>query len=87
METACKVDSGKPAVLIGTGATHSTPMYNVYSLLVYALNAHDVRSVVIGGEIVMQDRVMLTMNKPEILGKAHEYQRKISASLFEQPAV
>jgi hypothetical protein len=43
--------------------------------------------VVIGGEIVMQDRVMLTMNKPEILEKAHEYQRKVSASLFEQPAV
>ena len=83
------LEEGKLAdlVLIGTGATHSTPMYNVYSLLVYALNAHDVRTVVIGGEIVMQDRVMLTMNKPEILEKAHEYQRKVSASLFEQPAV
>jgi 5-methylthioadenosine/S-adenosylhomocysteine deaminase len=83
------LEEGKLAdlVLIGTGATHSTPMYNVYSLLVYALNAHDVRTVVIGGEIVMQDRIMLTMNKPEILEKAHEYQRKISASLFEQPAV
>jgi 5-methylthioadenosine/S-adenosylhomocysteine deaminase len=83
------LEEGKLAdlVLIGTGATHSTPMYNVYSLLVYALNAHDVRTVVIGGEIVMQDRVMLTMNKPEILEKAHEFQRKVSASLFEQPAV
>ena len=83
------LEEGKLAdlVLIGTGATHSTPMYNVYSLLVYALNAHDVRTVVISGEIVMQDRVMLTMNKPEILEKAHEYQRKVSASLFEQPAV
>ena len=83
------LEEGKLAdlILIGTGATHSTPMYNVYSLLVYALNAHDVRTVVIGGEIVMQDRVMLTMNKPEILEKAHEYQRKVSASLFEQPAV
>jgi 5-methylthioadenosine/S-adenosylhomocysteine deaminase len=83
------LEEGKLAdlILIGTGATHSTPMYNVYSLLVYALNAHDVRTVVIGGEIVMQDRVMLTMNKPEILEKAHEFQRKVSASLFEQPAV
>jgi len=83
------LEEGKQAdlILIGTGATHSTPMYNVYSLLVYALNAHDVRTVVIAGEIVMQDRVMLTMNKPEILEKAHEYQRKVSSSLFEQPAI
>jgi 5-methylthioadenosine/S-adenosylhomocysteine deaminase len=83
------LEVGKQAdiVLIGTGATHATPMYNVYSQLVYALNAHDVRSVVIAGKIVMEDRVMLTMDKPEILAKAHEYQRKISASLVEARAI
>ncbi|MFY9530948.1 MAG: amidohydrolase [Candidatus Acidiferrales bacterium] len=83
------LEEGKQAdlVLIGTGATHSTPMYNAYSQLVYALNAHDVRTVVIAGKIVMEDRVMMTMDKPEILAKAHEYQRKVAASLFESPAV
>jgi len=83
------LEVGKQAdiVLIGTGATHATPMYNVYSQLVYALNAHDVRSVVIAGKIVMEDRVMLTMDKPQILAKAHEYQRKISASLVEARAI
>jgi len=83
------LEVGKQAdiVLIGTGATHATPMYNVYSQLVYALNAHDVRSVVIAGKIVMEDRVMLTMDKPEILAKAHEYQRKISASLVEAKVI
>jgi hypothetical protein len=30
---------------------------------------------------------MMTMDKPEILAKAHEYQRKVAASLFESPAV
>jgi 5-methylthioadenosine/S-adenosylhomocysteine deaminase len=83
------LEVGKQAdiVLIGTGATHATPMYNVYSQLVYALNAHDVRSVVIAGKIVMEDRVMFTMDKPQILAKAHEYQRKISASLVEARAI
>jgi len=83
------LEVGKQAdiVLIGTGATHATPMYNVYSQLVYALNAHDVRSVVIAGKIVMEDRVMLTMDKPQILAKAHEFQRKISASLVEARAI
>ncbi len=83
------LEIGKQAdlVLIGTGATHSTPMYNVYSQLVYALNAHDVRTVVIAGKIVMEDRVMVTMNKPEILAKAHQYQRKVTASLIAPPAI
>jgi 5-methylthioadenosine/S-adenosylhomocysteine deaminase len=83
------LEVGKQAdiVLIGTGATHATPMYNVYSQLVYALNAHDVRSVVIAGKIVMEDRVMFTMDKPAILARAHEYQRKISASLIEARAI
>ena len=79
------LEAGKQAdlVLIGTGATHSTPMYNVYSQLVYALNAHDVRTVVIAGKMVMEDRVMMTMDKPGILAKAHEYQQKVAASLQE----
>jgi 5-methylthioadenosine/S-adenosylhomocysteine deaminase len=83
------LEAGKQAdiVLIGTGATHSTPMYNVYSQLVYALNAHDVRTVVIAGKIVMEDRVMLTMDKPAILAKAHEYQRKVADSLIEAPPI
>jgi 5-methylthioadenosine/S-adenosylhomocysteine deaminase len=83
------LEVGKQAdiVLIGTGATHSTPMYNVYSQLVYALNAHDVLTVVIAGKIVMEVRVMYTMDKPAILAKAHEYQRKVAASLIEPPLV
>jgi 5-methylthioadenosine/S-adenosylhomocysteine deaminase len=83
------LEPGKQAdlILIGTGATHSTPMYNVYSQLVYALNAHDVRTAVIAGKIVMEDRVMMTMDKPAILEKAHEYQRKVAASLIEAPAI
>jgi len=79
------LEVGKKAdlILINTNATHSTPMYNVYSLLVYALNAHDVRTVVINGKVVMDGRVMNTMDKPGILAKAHEFQRKISESLAE----
>jgi 5-methylthioadenosine/S-adenosylhomocysteine deaminase len=83
------LEAGKQAdiVLIGTGATHSTPMYNVYSQLVYALNAHDVLTVVIAGKIVMEVRAMMTMDKPAILAKAHEYQRKVAASLIDAPVI
>jgi 5-methylthioadenosine/S-adenosylhomocysteine deaminase len=83
------LEEGKQAdlILINTNATHSTPMYSVYSQLVYALNAHDVRTVVIAGQIVMEGRVMMTMDKPQILAKAHEYQRKVADSLIEPPAI
>ena len=57
------------------------PMYNVYSSLVYAQKAADVRTVVINGKIVVEDRRMLTLNKPEILAKAEEYKKKVEASL------
>ena len=83
------IEAGKEAdlILIGTGATHSTPMYNVYSQLVYALNAHDVRTAIVAGRVVMENRVCLTLDKPAILEKAHEYQRKVAASLINAPVV
>lgn len=83
------IEVGKQAdlILIGTGATHSTPMYNVYSQLVYALNAHDVRTAIIAGCVVMENRVCLTLDKPAILEKAHQYQRKVAASLIGAPLV
>lgn len=56
-------------------------MYDVYSEIVYALKASDVRTVVIAGKIVMKERQMLTLNEEEILAKAQEYKAKIAASI------
>ena len=77
------LEPGKKAdlILADTSAPHATPMYNVYSQLVYALKASDVRTVVIAGKIVMEDRQMLTLNEPEILAKAREYQKQVAESL------
>lgn len=58
-----------------------------YSQLVYALNEHDVLTVVIAGKVVMALRVMMTMDKPGTLAKTHEYQRKVAASLIAAPAI
>jgi 5-methylthioadenosine/S-adenosylhomocysteine deaminase len=82
-KTIGSLETGKKAdlIIINTGAPHATPMYDVYSELVYALKASDVRTVVIAGKIVMKDRQMLTLDGKEILAKAQEYKAKISASL------
>jgi 5-methylthioadenosine/S-adenosylhomocysteine deaminase len=81
------LEAGKKAdlILVDTTAPHAAPMYNVYSQLVYALKATDVRTVVIGGKIVMEDRRMLTLDEPAILAKANEYRKQIEKSL-ESPA-
>jgi 5-methylthioadenosine/S-adenosylhomocysteine deaminase len=77
------LEAGKKAdlILVDTTAPHATPIYNVYSQLVYALKATDVRTVVIGGKIVMEDRRMLTLDETVILAKANEYKREIEKSL------
>ena len=82
------LEPGKKADLIAidTTAPHATPMFNVYSQLVYALKASDVKTVVIGGKIIMDDRRMLTLDEKEILAKAVEYGRKIEASLVSTTA-
>jgi 5-methylthioadenosine/S-adenosylhomocysteine deaminase len=77
------LETGKKAdvILIRTNAPHATPMYNVYSQLVYALNASDVDTTIVGGKIVMEHRRMLTLNEAQILTKAREYAKKVETSL------
>jgi 5-methylthioadenosine/S-adenosylhomocysteine deaminase len=82
------LEPGKKAdlILVDTSAPHATPMYNVYSQLVYALKANDVRTVIIAGKIVMEDRQLTTLNEPEILVKARAYQIQVAASLAKSAA-
>ena len=77
------LEAGKKAdlIIVDTNAPHATPMYNVYSEIVFALKATDVRTVIIAGRPIMEERKMLTLNEEEILQRAKEYQKKILASL------
>ena len=77
------IETGKKAdlILVDTNAPHATPMYDVYSQLVYALKAPDVRTTIVAGKLVMEDRRMLTLDENEILTKAREYKARIDASL------
>ena len=76
------LEVGKKAdlIVVDTSAAHATPMYDVYSAIVYSLKSSDVRTTVIGGKVVMEDRRMLTLDEPAILAKAAEYSKQISAS-------
>lgn len=77
------LEPGKRAdiVIVDLGGFHQLPLYNVYSHLVYATKASDVRTVFINGKMVMLDRRLLTLNESAIKKDANAYRRKIIDSL------
>lgn len=77
------IEAGKLAdiVIVDIDGLHQTPMYNIYSHLVYATKSSDVRTVIINGRIVMRDRRLLTLNENAIKIDANTYRKKIIESL------
>ena len=77
------LEAGKLAdfVLVNTNELHLTPLYNVYSHLVYAAKAADVRTVVINGRVVMRDLRLLTLDEAAIKRRAVAYSESIQRSL------
>ena len=77
------IETGKRAdvVIVDMDSLNQTPVYSVYSHLVYATKAKDVRSVVINGRVVMLDRRLLTLNESVIKRDANAYRDKIIKSL------
>ncbi len=78
------IETGKRAdiAIVDFDALHQTPFYNVYSQLVYATKANDVRTVIIDGKVVMRDRRLLTLDENVIKKDANSYQKKIIESLL-----
>ncbi|MCP9494795.1 MAG: amidohydrolase [Pyrinomonadaceae bacterium MAG19_C2-C3] len=77
------LEKGKRAdiVIVDADAAHQTPRYNLFSTLVYATKAADVRTVIIDGRIVMLDRRLLTLNEPLIKRQARAWRARITRSL------
>jgi 5-methylthioadenosine/S-adenosylhomocysteine deaminase len=66
------LETGKLADLVLVDATspEATPLHDVYSQLVYALKGGSVRTVVVGGRVVLRDRTMTTLDTGEVLLQA-----------------
>ncbi|MDX6614805.1 MAG: 5-methylthioadenosine/S-adenosylhomocysteine deaminase, partial [Blastocatellia bacterium] len=69
------LEKGKRAdfVIVDLDALNQTPFFNIYSDLVYATKATDVRTVVIEGRVVMRDRKLLTLNEATIKAEARKF--------------
>jgi len=77
------LESGKRADIISIrlDVPNATPMYGVYSQLVYSLKAADVGDVMVNGRFVVRSRRMLTIDDKAVMAKAEEYRAKVAKSL------
>ena len=77
------LEVGKRAdiVIVDLDELNQVPIYNIYSHLVYATKADDVRSVIIEGKVVMLNHRLLTLDEVSIKKRARNMRDKIVKSL------
>ncbi|NJM54192.1 MAG: amidohydrolase family protein, partial [Blastocatellia bacterium] len=77
------LETGKLAdiVIVDFDSINQTPMYNIYSHLVYATKSNNVNTVIINGKVVMKERSLLTLNENAIKKDANIFRRNIIKSL------
>lgn len=77
------LERGKRAdiVIVDLDDLNQTPYFNIYSDLIYATKANDVRTVIIEGRVVMRDRRLLTLNEEIIKADARRFRDRIVKSL------
>jgi 5-methylthioadenosine/S-adenosylhomocysteine deaminase len=67
-------------ILVDMKKPHLTPLYNPFSLIVYAASGADVSTSIIGGRIVMRDRRLLTIDPGPVMVEV----RRIAAEVVEK---
>ncbi|MCK9584544.1 MAG: amidohydrolase family protein [Candidatus Cloacimonetes bacterium] len=79
------LEAGKYAdlLIIDLQNLQSQPLYNPYSVLVYALGAQQIRDVLIAGEFVMKDGKLSHLDEADLISTAQEYQSKILKELSQ----
>jgi 5-methylthioadenosine/S-adenosylhomocysteine deaminase len=77
------VEIGKTAdiILLDLRKPHLTPLYNVYSHLVYSARGSEVEAAIINGQLVMADGKLLTVDEDEIIDRANHLAGKIRAEV------
>ncbi len=73
------LEAGKAAdiVLADLNRPHLTPLYDIYSHIVYSLHAADIDTVLVNGGMVVEHRKLTTADEAEILAKASAWGKKI----------
>lgn len=75
------IEEGKLAdiAIIEVQSANMVPIYNPYSALVYSANASNVDTVIVNGEVIVKDKVLLTYDEAESREMMIEFSRKVTA--------
>ncbi len=65
-------------VLVDLGGAHIQPLHSVLAALVYSLRASDVRTVVVDGKVVMQERQLRTLDKAAIIAQVGQSMARLA---------
>jgi len=78
---AGSLEVGKRAdvILIDTNKPHLTPLYNVYSHLVYAAGRGDIDTVLVNGQPVLEKGAFTGIDEDEIISEVNRLGKKIAA--------
>jgi 5-methylthioadenosine/S-adenosylhomocysteine deaminase len=78
-KTAGSLEKGKVAdiISIDLAKPHLTPIYNVYSHIVYAAMASDVDTVMVNGNVVVRNGRLAAVDEEAVLNKARQWSEKI----------
>ena len=73
------IETGKRAdlIIVNMQKPHLTPAFNPVSHIVYAAEGSDVETTVIDGKIVMENRVVKSLNEEKIIRDANEHATKL----------
>jgi len=75
------IEEGKKAdiIVVDLKKPHCSPFYkeNVLSHLVYSCNGGDVRTTIVDGEILMQDRILKNVKEEEVIERVQEITSEI----------
>lgn len=74
------LEVGKKAdiILVDLERPHLTPLFNLESQLVYSCNGNDVETVIVDGELLMEENEILTLEEEKILQKSQKTAEKLA---------
>ncbi len=73
------IETGKKAdlIIVNMQKPHLTPTFNPVSHLVYAAEGSDVETTIIDGKIIVENRIVKTLNEEKIIRDANEHASKL----------
>lgn len=69
-------------IVVDTKSPNMVPMYSPYAALVYGANGSNVRHTIVDGNVLMQDRKLLTVDEAAIVKEAQAFAGKVRESVI-----